>query len=186
MGRLEFLTIGRSATRKINFLATRKGSAKRNLWCSVTGLRLDHRRPSREDHHCSNSPYKGHRRPTRNGTILKLTAVQFVFLVGAPPTSNRRAGIVLSAKRRLRLLACNLFLNRAVPRVFSLMFSAKMLIIYKRLTFRPGGLHQSQVVCSFDNGLFMNGFNLANVPTVMLVSCLSTGIHVGSFQQSRS
>ena len=23
-----------------------------------------------------------------------------------------------------------------------------MLIIYKRLTFRPGGLHQSQVVCS--------------------------------------
>ena len=71
---------------------------------TMGGTWLAHRRPSGKGHDLS--PYKGHRCLTLKGTILKLTAVQFM-----------------------------------------------------------NGLRPS------NNGLFVNGFNLATVPTVMLVPC---------------
>ena len=76
-GCVELFTFGRNAASKTNVLAANEASLKLGetrvicKWAVASSLSAR----SRKSHHCS--AYKSHHRPTRNGTILKLTVVHF-------------------------------------------------------------------------------------------------------------
>ena len=72
-----FFTFGRDEARETNVLAAQEVSPKLGGSCGVHEWAVASSSSAIWKGH-DLSPYEGHHRPTHNGTILKLTTVQFV------------------------------------------------------------------------------------------------------------